>query len=71
MLAVDILGLPIPDAGPIFATALAVHVACGLTARVAGALAATCAGFIAAPPHRVLLTFGRPTDYRAPRGSCA
>lgn len=42
MLAVDILGLPIPDAGPIFATALAVHVACGLTALVAGALAATC-----------------------------
>ena len=41
MVAADVLGLPIPDAGPIFATALAVHVACGLTAGVAGALAAT------------------------------
>jgi hypothetical protein len=37
----EILGLPIPDAGPVFAVALVVHVACGLTAVVAGALAAT------------------------------
>lgn len=37
----DLLGLPIPDAGPVFATALAVHVASGLVAVVAGALAAT------------------------------
>jgi uncharacterized membrane protein len=41
MLAADILGLPIPDAGPIFVAALAVHVTSGLTAVVAGALAAT------------------------------
>jgi uncharacterized membrane protein len=41
MLTADLLGLPIPDAGPVFATALAVHVAAGLTAVVAGALAAT------------------------------
>lgn len=37
----EILGLPIPDAGPVFAVALALHVACGLTAVVGGALAAT------------------------------
>src|SRR5215211_4138159 len=41
MLAADILGLPIPDAGPIFAAALTVHIACGLTAVVTDALAAT------------------------------
>ena len=41
MLAGDIVGLPIPDAGPAFAAALAAHVASGLTAVVAGALAAT------------------------------
>jgi hypothetical protein len=41
MLAADIFGLPIPAAGPIFTTALAVHIACGLTAVAAGALAAT------------------------------
>src|SRR5215218_10235133 len=41
MLAGEVLGLPIPDAGPIFAAALAAHVACGLTAVIAGALAAT------------------------------
>src|SRR4051812_9355799 len=35
----EILGLPIPDAGPVFAAALVVHVACGLTAIVGGALA--------------------------------
>jgi hypothetical protein len=37
----EIFGLPIPDAGPVFAVALAIHVASGLTAVVAGALAAT------------------------------
>jgi len=37
----EILGLPIPDAGPVFAAALVVHVACGLTGVVSGALAAT------------------------------
>jgi len=37
----EILGLPIPDAGPVFAAALAVHVLSGLVAVVAGALAAT------------------------------
>jgi hypothetical protein len=41
MPSTDILGLPIPDAGPVFAIALAVHVICGLTAVLAGALAAT------------------------------
>jgi hypothetical protein len=41
MLTGEILGLPIPDAGPVFAIALAVHIGCGLTAVIAGALAAT------------------------------
>ena len=41
MLAGDILGVPMPNAGPVFTAALAVHIACGLTAVVAGALAAT------------------------------
>jgi len=41
MLTGEIFGLPIPDAGPVFAAALAVHVASGLTAVIAGALAAT------------------------------
>jgi hypothetical protein len=41
MVAGEIFGLPIPDAGPLFATALAVHVGCGLTAVGGGALAAT------------------------------
>src|SRR6266511_4726624 len=41
MLTGDILGLPILAAGPVFAAALVLHVACGLTAVVAGALAAT------------------------------
>lgn len=36
----DIGGLPIADAGPIFATALSVHIVSGLTAVTAGALAA-------------------------------
>jgi cytochrome c oxidase assembly factor CtaG len=39
--AADFLGLPIPDAGPVFAVALGVHIAGGLTAVVAGALAAS------------------------------
>jgi hypothetical protein len=33
--------IPIPDAGPVFAIALAVHVGSGLTAVIGGALAAT------------------------------
>ena len=41
MLSRDIFGLPIPDAGPVFASTLAVHIAAGLTAVIAGALAAT------------------------------
>jgi hypothetical protein len=40
VLSRDILGLPIPDVGPVFAVALAVHIAAGLTAVIAGALAA-------------------------------
>lgn len=40
-MAGDLLGLPIPDAGPVFAGALVVHIASGLTAVIAGALAAT------------------------------
>jgi hypothetical protein len=38
-----LLGLPIPDAGPVFAVALAVHVSAGVTAVIAGALAASAA----------------------------
>jgi hypothetical protein len=41
ILTSEIFGLPIPDAGPVFATALAVHIASGLIAVVAGAVAAT------------------------------
>jgi uncharacterized membrane protein len=41
MLLRDVLGLPIPDAGPIFAAALVLHVLSALTAVVSGALAAT------------------------------
>jgi hypothetical protein len=40
MFARDIFGLPIPQAGPVFAAALVVHVAAGLTAVIAGAWAA-------------------------------
>jgi hypothetical protein len=40
---VEILGLRIPDAGPIFLAALALHVVAGLTGVIAGALAATAA----------------------------
>jgi hypothetical protein len=35
------IGLPIPEAGPVFAVALGVHIAAGLIAVIAGALAAT------------------------------
>jgi hypothetical protein len=41
MLAIKILGLDIPDAGPVFFTALALHVLAGVICVVAGALAAT------------------------------
>jgi uncharacterized membrane protein len=41
MLGRDLFGLPIPDAGPVFTAALALHIASGLTAVIAGALAAT------------------------------
>jgi hypothetical protein len=37
----EIFGLPIPDAGSTFATALVIHILCGLTAVITGALAAT------------------------------
>jgi hypothetical protein len=40
LLSADIFGLPIPDAGPIFAAALAIHIASGLTAVTAGTTAA-------------------------------
>jgi cytochrome bd-type quinol oxidase subunit 2 len=36
----DLVGLPIPDSGLVFATALSVHIVSGLTAVTAGALAA-------------------------------
>jgi uncharacterized membrane protein len=36
-----VFGLPVPHSGPVFAAALVVHVAAGLTAVVSGALAAT------------------------------
>jgi hypothetical protein len=41
MFASDLFGLPIPAAGPIFAVAVTIHIGAGLTAVVAGALAAT------------------------------
>jgi hypothetical protein len=37
----ELFGLPIPDAGPIFAAALVLHILSGLTAVIGGALAAT------------------------------
>ncbi len=52
MLSAEILGLPIPDAGPVFAVALAVHVAAGLTAVATGAWAALLAK--RAGPHPTL-----------------
>jgi hypothetical protein len=36
MLSRDIFGLPIPDAGPVFAVALVVPIGAGLTAVIAG-----------------------------------
>jgi hypothetical protein len=41
MLVSDIVGLPVPDEGPIFAIVLVTHIVSGLTAVIAGALAAT------------------------------
>ena len=41
MLAINVLGLEIPEAGPLFLAALVVHVLAGLTCVVAGALAAS------------------------------
>jgi hypothetical protein len=41
MAQITILGLQIPDAGPVFLTALAFHVMAGMTCVVSGALAAT------------------------------
>jgi len=41
MLSADPFGLPIPHAGPVFTVLLGGHIAAGLTAVVAGALAAT------------------------------
>jgi hypothetical protein len=32
----EIFGLPIPDAGSTFATALVIHILCGLTAVITG-----------------------------------
>ncbi|WP_327010717.1 hypothetical protein OHA72_27655 [Dactylosporangium sp. NBC_01737] len=40
ILAAEIAGLDIPDAGPLFLTALAVHIAAGVTGVTAGGLAA-------------------------------
>ncbi|MFB4269660.1 hypothetical protein [Nonomuraea sp. GTA35] len=37
---IDVLGIPIPDAGPLFFAALAIHIAAGLTGVVCGAVAA-------------------------------
>jgi len=42
-LAIDVAGLHIPDAGPVFLATLAVHVLAGVAAVVSGALAATAA----------------------------
>jgi len=41
VLAATIFGLPVPDAGPVFAAVLAVHITAALTAVASGALAAT------------------------------
>jgi hypothetical protein len=41
MLTRDIFGLSIPDAGPAFTAALALHIASGITAVISGTLAAT------------------------------
>jgi hypothetical protein len=39
--ALDILGIQVPDAGPVFFVALALHVVAGATAVVAGIIATT------------------------------
>ncbi len=41
VLAVEIAGIDVPDAGPVFLAALEVHVAAGVTCVIAGLLAAT------------------------------
>jgi hypothetical protein len=41
LLAIKVFGLKIPDAGPVFFTALAAHVLAGMTCVLAGAFAAT------------------------------
>ncbi|MEV0267958.1 hypothetical protein AB0H43_04210 [Hamadaea sp. NPDC050747] len=41
MLTTDVFGLTVPDAGPVFLAALAVHVLAGMTCVVAGFVAAT------------------------------
>jgi hypothetical protein len=51
MLTGDVLGLPVPDAGPVFTAALIVHIGCGLSAVIAGALAATARKRPGRHPH--------------------
>jgi len=41
VLALDVAGIHIPDAGPVFFTALVLHIAAGLTAVIAGLVATT------------------------------
>ena len=68
MLSRDIFGLPIPDAGPLFAAALVVHIAAGLTAVIAGALAATATKRPGRHPKagRAYLTPWPPSSLRRP-----
>lgn len=40
---IDVLGIPIPDAGPLFFAALVIHIVAGLTCVVCGAVAALAA----------------------------
>jgi hypothetical protein len=56
MLTRDIFGPPIPAAGPVFAIALTMHVAAGLTAVITGALAATAAKALADTRRRAAPT---------------
>jgi hypothetical protein len=51
ILTIDIGGFQVPDAGPVFFTALALHVTAGTTAVVAGALAATARKRPGRHPH--------------------
>lgn len=37
---IDIFGIPVPDAGPLFFAALATHIVAGLTCVICGAVAA-------------------------------